>query len=370
MHTIIKWIEEYALAEGNSDLVEGAVLDERVKALRELENWRGMNAAQFTEALGTSHFTAYFADAIDRAFYSDYEYQRGDWPLYTTPDEAIDFRDIKRFRMTEPETLQRRREMKQHAESFIQDSVIQYGVEEYSRAFDVSWRTILNDDLAKIAETPRRMARAAARFEDGFVSALYHNATSQAGLVALGALYSTTAVLAKDSLAAGINALMARQDAQGNPIDVQGISLVVGPTLVITASEILQNLLAYGNPGTTDGTTVDASNNLANYVAGIRVDPYIRDGGSGEQPWYLVANPSSIPTVTVARLRGVPGPFTFRKQSDVAMLSGSAPSAFLLGTADMGNVVFYVETIIGGWDDAVYGGITDFQGIYYSAGSA
>jgi hypothetical protein len=52
------------------------------------------------------------------------------------------------------------------------------------------------------------------------------------------------------------------------------------------------------------------------------------------------------------------------------MLSGSAPSAFLLGTADVGNVVFYVETIIGGWDDAVYGGITDFQGIYYSAGSA
>lgn len=370
MHTIIKWIEEYALAEGNSELVEGAVLDERVKALNELENWRGMSATQFSEALSTSHFTNYFADAIDRAFYSDYEYQRGDWPLYTTPDEAIDFRDIKRFRMSEPETLQRRRELAQHVETFVQDSVIQYGVEEYSRAFDISWRTILNDDLAKIAETPRRMARAAARFEDSFVSALYHNATSQAGLVALGALYSTTAVLAKDSLKAGINALMAREDALGNPIEVQGISLVVGPTLVITASEILQNLLSYGNPGTTDGTTVDASNNLANYISGIRIDPYMRDGGSGEQPWYLFAKPSSIPTVTVARLRGVPGPFTFRKQSDVAMLSGSAPSAFLLGTADVGSVVFYVETIIGGWDDSVYGGITDFQGIYYSAGSA
>ena len=287
MQQIIRWIEEYALAEESSDLVEGAVLDERVEALRELSaSWRDMSGAQFTEAMSVSHFPNYFADALDRAFYADYQYMRGQWPQYTFPDEAIDFRDVKRFRMTEPETLQRRRELDGHTETNIVDSLIAYGVEEYSKAFDVSWRTILNDDLAKIAETPQRMARAAGRFEDSFVSALYHNATTQAGLVALGALYSSTAVLAKDSLAAGINALMARQDALLNPIDVQGIRLVLGPTLVISSSEIIQNLLAYGNVGSTaPGGGVGPANNLNDYLSGISVDPYIRDGGSGEQPW-------------------------------------------------------------------------------------
>lgn len=372
MQTIIKWVEEIALAEQGSDLVEAGELDRRVTALRELgRNWRNMGGAQFQEAMTVSHFATYFADALDRAFYDDYEYQRGDWPSYTYPDEAIDFRDVKRFRMSEPETLTKRREVMQHRETYVQESELTYGVDEFSRAFEVSWRTILNDDLAKIAETPRRMARAASRFEDEFVSALYHNATTQAGLVALGALYSTTAVLTKDSLKAGVNAMMARQDALGNPLMVDGLNLVVGPTLVVEASEILQNQLSYGNPGgSVTGSVVGSSNNLRNYLSGIKVDPYIRDGGSGEQPWYLIANPSSIPTITVARLRGVPGPFTFRKASDTILLSGSAPSAFLMGGADLGSIVFYVETIIGGWDDSTYGGVTDFQGIYYSAASA
>jgi len=371
MQTIIKWVEEIALAEQGSDLVEAGELDRRVTALRELgRNWRNMGGAQFQEAMSVSHFATYFADALDRAFYSDYEYMRGDWQSYTYPDEAIDFRDVKRFRMQEPETLLKRRELDQHRETYVTESQLTYGVDEFSRAFEVSWRTILNDDLAKIAETPRRMARAAGRFEDEFVSTLYNNATSQAGLVALGALYAGTAALAKDSLKAAINAMMARVDALGNPLMINGINLVIGPTLVVEASEILQNQLSYGNPGgSTTGTTVGASNNLANYLSGIKVDPYLRDVGSN-QPWYLVANPSSIPTITVARLRGVPGPFTFRKASDTILLSGSAPSAFLMGSADLGSIVFYVETIIGGWDDATYGGITDFQGIYYSDGSA
>lgn len=371
MQTIIKWVEEIALAEKDSDLVEAAELDKRVAALRELgRNWRDMGGAQFAEAMSVSHFPQYFADALDRAFYTDYQYMRGEWSLYTRADEAIDFRDVKRFRMTEPDTLVKRGELMQHKESSISESMLQYGVDEFSRAFEVSWRTILNDDLAKIAETPQRMARAAARFEDQFVNGLYHNATSQAGLVALGALYAGTAALAKDALKAAINAMMARTDAAGNPIDVTGIRLVVGPTLVVEAREILDNQLSYGNPGgSVTGTVVGSSNNLRNYLAGVSVDPYIRDVGS-YQPWYLIANPASIPAVTVARLRGVPGPFTFRKSSDTILLSGSAPSAFLMGSADLGSMVFYVESIIGGWDDSTYGGITDYQGIYYSAASA
>jgi len=371
MQTIIKWIEEFALAEQGSDLVEGSELDRRVTALRELgRNWRNMGGTQFQEAMTVSHFASYFSDALDRAFYRDYEYMRGEWSQYTYPDEAIDFRDVKRFRMQEPETLTKRRELQQPQETYVQASPLSYGVDEFSRAFEVSWRTILNDDLAKIAETPQRMARAAGRFEDEFVSTLYNNATTQAGLVALGALYAGTAALAKDSLKAAINAMLARVDALGNPLMISGINLVIGPTLVVEANEILANQLSYGNPGgAVTGTTVGSSNNLRDYISGIRLDPYLRDVGSN-QPWYLVASPSSIPTITVARLRGVPGPFTFRKASDTILLSGSAPSAFLMGSADLGSIVFYVETIIGGWDDATYGGVTDYQGIYYSAASA
>jgi hypothetical protein len=67
--------------------------------------------------------------------------------------------------MTEPGTLHRRREKAEAKATHISDSVVNYGVEEFARQFDVSWQAIMNDDLGKIRETPRRMLNAVRRFE-------------------------------------------------------------------------------------------------------------------------------------------------------------------------------------------------------------
>ena len=109
-------------------------------------------------------------------------------------------------------------------------------------------------------------------------------------------------------------------------------------------------------------------NVLPRHIAGVYVDPYIATAGINI-PWYLFAQPSEIPAVTVARLQGVPGPWTYQKSSDVRMLGGNAPSPFLLGSFATGDIEYAVETIIGGWDDASYVGVTDFRGIYYSSGT-
>jgi hypothetical protein len=360
MYQVIRWMEELALCEQDSDLIEGAELDRRVEALRELQRrWRDMNGRQFSEAMTTAHFADYFADALDRAFYSDYAYQMGDWRDYTRPDEVPDFRDVKRFRMGEPGTLRKRREKAEAKATKVTPSLVQYGVEEYSRQFDVSWRAILNDDLGKIQETPQRMALAAGRFEDEFVSDLYDNATTQAALVALGALFAGTGRLTVANLAVGLNAMMQRTDADGNKIDVRTVHLVIPPILRIQAATVLNDIISFGGPN---------SNVLKDWVASVKVDPYIATSGA-DVPWYLVADPSSIPTITVARLRGVVGPFTYMKASNIEMISGSAPSAFLMGSAETGDIEYFVEDIIGGWDDATYVGVTDYRGIYYSSGT-
>jgi len=360
MYQVLRWIEEIALSEQGSRDVSGAELDKRVAAFRELgRNWRQMNGQQFKEAMTTAHFDVYFADAISRAFYSDYNYRVGTWQQYTTPDEAPDFRDVKRFRMTEPGTLYRRLEKAEAKATYIADSQVAYGVDEFSRQFDVSWRAILDDDLGKIAETPRRMASAAGRWLDGFVSALYDNATTQAAMVALGAVYSGTGRLTAANLAIGINAMMQRTDVNGNQMNLQRIHLVIPPVLQIQAAQILQDLLSFGGPG---------GNVLAQFIAGVHVDPYIAFA-SPNVPWYLFADPSEVPTVTVARLRGWPGPITYMKASNIEMISGSAPAAFLMGSAETGDIEFFVEDVIGAWDDASYVGVTDFRGLYYSSGT-
>ncbi|MFA5323885.1 MAG: hypothetical protein WC373_14535 [Smithella sp.] len=358
--SIRKWLEDYILTE--KEILGGKEVDIRIAALREMmRNYRDMSNEQFHEAMTVAHFSNYFGDALSRMFYSDYNMVVGSWKKYTFADQAPDFRNVSRFRMTEPGILNLRREKAEQKAAHISESEIYYGVEEYSRQFDVSWRTILNDDLGKIRETPARMARAASRFEDQFVSALYDNATLQAALVALGTPWSGTGRLTAANLAIGINAMIVRTDANGNRMNIKNIHLVIPSILQIQAGILMQSALM-------PGVATNDKNVLNDYIAGVHVDPYIATAGINV-PWYLVADPAEIPTITVARLEGVPGPWVYKKKSDVEMISGSSPSPFTMGSFATGDIEYAVEDIIGGWNDATFTGVTDFRGLYYSSGT-
>ena len=105
------------------------------------------------ETMTTQHFASYFSDALSRRFYSDYAYDVGSWTNYTYPDTAPDFRDVDRYRMSEPGTLFARREKAGIAATYVAEVQISYGVEEYARQFDVSWRTLKTTTSAR---SPRR----------------------------------------------------------------------------------------------------------------------------------------------------------------------------------------------------------------------
>ncbi len=358
MKRIKQMIEEMILAE--KDAIGAPEADTRIAALREMDV-RDQTADQFKETMTTAHFTSYFTDALSRMFYDAYNLASGSWKAYTYADRAPDFRDVKRFRMTNPETLLRRYEKAEAKATFIDDSYIHYGVEEFARQFDVSWQTIVNDDLGEIQKTPMRMVEAALRFEDGFVSALYDNATTQATLAALGAPWAGTGRLTAANLAIGINGMKTRTDPGGNILNIRRIHLVIPPALEIQARTILNSTLMAG-------VATNDVNVLPSYISGLHIDPYIATAGANI-PWYLFADPSEIPAVTVARLDGAPGPFLMRKRSNIEMISGSAPAALMLSNIETGDIEYVVEDIIGGWDDASYVGVTDFRGIYYSSGT-
>jgi len=314
---------------------------------------------ELAETMTVAHFADYFGDALSRSFYPDYKYDVGSWVNYTYPDTVPDTRTVSRFRMSEPGTLYKRREKQQNAATYINETEINYGVEQFGRQFDVSWQTLMNDDLGKIAETPMRMASAARRWLDAFVSALYDNATTQGTLIGLGLLYGGTGRLTAANLAIGLNAMMQRTDVNGNQMNINRVHLVIPKVLQLQARTILGDALAYGGLG--GNVTMD-------FISGVHVDPYI-GFTSPNIPWYLFADPMEVPTVTVARMQGWPGPVVTRKLSDIEVMSGSAPSQFRLGSFATGDIEFGVDDIIGGWDNASYVGVTDFRGIYYSNGT-
>ena len=359
MRNVVRWISEVAEADRGTEVIGSKELDVRMQSLENLErNWSRMDGLSFTEAMTSAHFATYFGTALSRAFYCDYQFKTGDWLNYTSPDTTPDFRDVDRGRMSQPGTLYLRREKETARATYITDAWIQYGVQEYSRQFDVSWQTILNDDLGEIRKTPNKMAMAARRFEDSFVSALYDNATTQAAMIALGAVYGGTGRLTAANLAIGINAMMQRVDAAGELIQINNIVLVIPPVLQIQSADILRDLLAYGGPG---------GNVLSSFITAVYTDPYIATGAG--TPWYLFAVPAEIPAVTVARLNGMPGPVVAMKASNFQLITGQAPAALLMGSIETGDIEFQVLDVIGGWDDPSYIGVTDRNGLYYSSGT-
>jgi hypothetical protein len=358
---IVQWLQE-SIHDAETKRGEIAIgeMDVRIKAIDRVLSG-DLVGRDLKEAMTVAHFTNYFGTALSQLFYKDYDYQVGQWKQYTYPDTSPDQRDVQRLRMTEPGTLVLRREKAEAKATAVAETMIHYGWDEYARQFDISWQTLLNDDLGKLAETPKRMANAAARFEDAFVSALYDNATTQAGMVALGAPWSGTGRLTAANLAIGIAAMQTRTDALGNPMNIKRIYLVIPPLLKLQADTILSSALMAG-------VATNDKNVLPGYIAGVFTDPYIATAAPNV-PWYLFADPAEIPTVTVVRQQGVPGPFTYMKEPEIRVLSGTAPQQFTLGSFATGDIEYGVSDLIGGWDDATYVGATDWRGLYYSSGT-
>ena len=364
MKSLYELLSGYMHVDFKEGLITGEELDNRVGALRQVYSpeLKQASPTQFKEVLTTAHFTNYFSDALSRMFYQDYGIREMSWKAYTYPDSAPTFRDVDRLRLSRPGTLYKRREKAEAKATEVADSQISYGVEEYARQFDVSWRVILEDDLGKIREVPRAMARAAVEFENEFVTALFDNATTQAALVALGAQYAGTGALTHENLAVAITYMNTRNDAAGYPLAVGGIYLVVPPDLAMQAEVILGSTLA-------SGSSANDVNVIPRFLRGYIVNDQITTTATAK-PWYLFADPASIPTVPVVRLQGYEQPFVYMRASNIDMVMGSAPPAMLMGSYETGDIEYTVEDFIGGWDDATYVGVVDYRGIYYSAGSS
>jgi len=344
--------------------ISGKELDKRVEALEEMYStaMRSTTPDKFQEVLTTAHFSHYFADALSRMFYADYRVRDMSWKEYTYPDIAPTFRDVDRLRLSRPGTLYKRREKGEARATSISDSQVSYGVEEFARQFDISWRAILEDDLGKIKEVPRAMARAAYQFENQFVTALFDNATTQAALTALGAQYAGTGSLTHENLALAISYMNTRTDPDGYPLSVGGIYLVVPPTLAMQAEVILGSTQA-------SGSAANDLNVIPKFLRGYIVNDYITTTDDAN-PWYLFADPAAIPAVPVVRLQGYEEPYVYMRASNIAMVMGSAPPAMLMGSYETGDIEYTVEDFIGGWDDDTYVGVVDYRGIYYSDGTS
>jgi len=369
MRQVIECLMEVAIAnvpEKESEYKEAyTAIDGSISAIRNPRAGK-LTLDKLSEAMTTADFPNALGEFVDRALWPAYERKVFNYQPLVFNDTVPNFLTVTRYqRQAGLDDLELVRPKAAPKAGYIPDAAKrEYRVYRWEKGFDFEMEAIVNDDLGYFTDFATLMGDAARRSVEKFVSRLYFNTTTIAGLQALGALYSTTARLSTNALMVAWHAFTQRLDARGEPIETSPVNLVIHRGLELTARQILQSQQVAEN-------ATNALNVLP--PLNIIVDPYMT-GTAPKLPWYLFSNPnqSGIRPVTLVRLQGRPGPLVLQKAPDQMVFSGFGRTGALvpgLGDFDSGNIPLKVADIWGGWADSTYAGLTDYRGAYYSSGT-
>ncbi len=323
------------------------------------------------EALTTSDFPFLFGDTLDRQLLSLYKVAPADWKKFTKLTTNRDFRKADRYQIFGGDNyLDEVSQKGEYLASPRTEARYQIQLKKYGRQFDISWESIVNDDLGALKDTPQRFANAASRTEHRLVtSQYYHNvvlATAGRGNLSVNPL--TIA-----NLETGIEWFAARTDPNGEAIPTRPKYLVVVPALEMTARAILTSASKMGLAGATTiagapDVWVPNQNIVAQMGLELVVDPYITILGATTTPlssvasWFLFTPPGELAVLEAAHLRGHERPEICMKASDKVTVGGAAITP-MSGDFASDNIFYRVRLPFGvttlDWRGFYFGGHLD-----------
>jgi hypothetical protein len=255
-------------------------------------------------------------------------------------------------------------------------SSIQYPIKakKYGRMFDISWESIVNDDLGALQDTPVRFATASIRSDAKMVTRLYagdvgthmneqhaepwpyvdpttynlFQLTNTAGTT--NTINCIADVLSITAIIKGLTAMAQFTDLNGEPIENSARMLVVPPALEIPAREYVTSAwkMWIDQAGGSTPTAYPMSNVLAQTQLQVIVDKYLPfiDTVNGQTGWYLFADPSAMPALESSRLSGHETPEIAMHISNQVTVGGGAVSP-LAGSFEDDTMKYRVRNIAG-----------------------
>lgn len=377
MKELMELIEDWKGYVPLSDVTRGEGYEQKLRETIDLlTNARNLPAHRaeylLREAMTTSDFPFLFGDVLDREVLASYKAVQPVWKAFVRMSTNRDFKTAYRFGITGgDQALAEVGEKGEYPASERNEARYELAVKKYGRQFDISWESLINDDLGALRDTPERFARAAVRTEHRITTGLYvHNmALYTAGNGNLSVNPLTIA-----NLETAVEAMAAFVDVNGEAIENRAKYLVVPPALELTARQILTSANKMWLAGaTTIAAAPDVPHPTANVIAqyGLQlvVDPYltILDTAAGNPltavgGWYLFSDPKDIAALEVAHLRGHERPEICMKASDKVSLGGGLIGP-LEGDFATDNVFYRVRLCFGGttldWRATYMGGHLD-----------
>lgn len=351
-------------------------------------------AFRFQEAMTTSDFALYFGDILDRSVLANYAETPYSWSQFAKRATIQDFRMARIFRADRggsvldgpilpnsygasgsgPTGLEQVTEypMRKRVITGYTDQLYKFGAR-----MDYSWEAMINDDLDLLRDTPALFGRAARRTEEKRATSLFVSSTGPNSTFFSTANLNlvTTAVnpivttnnppLSIASLEWAMTIMATHRDLDGEPINLEGVVLVVPPALMVTAMNIVNasQILVNERGGTTitfgtDGITSGQRLATANWASPIRVAvnyylPVVNTTSPNTQ-WYLFAGPGNgRPAMQLSFLRGHEGPEMFMKAPNAIPIgegrgAGGGSQNPFDGDFDTDAIAYKVREVLGG----------------------
>lgn len=330
----------------------------------------------FRETMSSSDFSALTVDVLDRQLLGDY----AEIPI---PVEALvkkatlnDFRYKKTFifdgmegafsPVAELQDLPLR--------DLSQRAPILYAPLKYEAGAKVSWEAVVNDDLGIFTSLPNRLARGARRTKWKFITGLFASPTGPSAalynagfnnqvIIANGATVNNPP-LSVSALNDAITVMLNQKDTGGDPIQITGkMYLVVGPSLMVTANNIMHQLSVDVN---VMGGTVQPSGTGVYNAQKVRVDnwivrnmtvivdqylPIVTNAAAGtiaNTQWYIFADPMEQDryALEVGDLRGYDSPQLYQKVPNTMRIGGGVEP--MLGDFRSMSTEFKALMVFGG----------------------
>ncbi|MCB1438134.1 MAG: Mu-like prophage major head subunit gpT family protein [Nitratireductor sp.] len=264
---------------------------------------RGMAHSQIIERAlhTTSDFPRLLGDGLRRVLRDSYVEMRSDLRLTARQSTAPDFRARTKLQLSESDELLKVNEAGEFTYGSFDEAGESYKIDTFGRIFSVSRQALVNDDLSAFTTVMPKLARAAGRFEDTFLSNLVSSNPIMSDGKAVfhadhGNLAESGGALSVSTLSAARLAMRKQVGLKGERVNVIPMYLVVPSELETIGEQVLAEIAA---------TKVDDVNVFSKKLQLI-VDPYLED----ETAWYLAAQPGQTEGLEYAYLEGAEGPVT------------------------------------------------------------
>jgi len=350
----------HKLLAGDGERVRSAhspeALDAFMEVLDAASNGNFRARLVLNEAMVTADFPYLFADTLDRGVMAAFQAKVPNWQAFVAEGTNRDFRASKRLGIEGMQTVLaavgERAEYPERGPT--EETPKTFTLAKYGARFGISFETLINDDLGLLRDLPSRLATAARRSEalavtqaycasTGFNTGWFTAGNKNIATTGLG-MTTTNAALSIQSVGEAMSIMNSQLDVDGFPIIIEAFTLVVPPSLELTARTILnattievQGMQGAYNVLNSNLQTAGLGLVTSNWMNGnlqLIVDPYIpmvvTSGSISKTMWSLWASKSAGRTaLEMTYLEGHATPELFMKVPNASRVGGgTVPESF------------------------------------------